>query len=355
MVANMKLAFSVTLYLAFIMAVFADANVAEDSLSQLVVQLNADSKPTQLKLLEALATLPMEMPTEPKVVITQGIYLLYGDMFHNGKCYAVADLTSLGCIGFAVRNGAKWDCCGLWQIGSQWRPEGWENDVEEHLPIRPAKSPFWLQHLSDDKVPELVIAGDVWKYWQEHFIMRFDAKTGLLDLSSKAMEAPFFKNDWIVLPFHSGHRSIYSGYSYCKWVGTKLVENARWQSGINENDKAECDPDKLLKFSQLEDGGNSTQYEVKFLASEDDASDVARALISKNGQQYAKIEVTWGNDSKTNEFRDLLVEQWIYLRLTKLPKTLFPDFETVKHLNLKEAAQVRVTGKEEAVKAFRIQ
>jgi hypothetical protein len=247
--------------------------------------------------------------------------------------------------------GSLW----LWQINSQWRPEAWQNDVDEHLPIRPSKRPFWLQNLSDDKVPELVIAGDVWKYWQEHFIMRFNAKTGVLDLSSEAMEAPFLKDDWVVLPFNSGHRAVYDGDSYCKWEGMKLVEKARWQSGINENDKVEYDPGKLLKFSLLEDRGITTQYEVKFLAADDNASDVVNAVISKGERQFAKIEITWKKEFKNDERKDILLEQFIFLRLTKLPKTLFPDCERVTQLKLEDKAQVRVSVEDDAVKLFRTQ
>jgi hypothetical protein len=98
------------------MGLFSESDEAEDKISKLIVPLNAESAPTQAKLLEVLASTPLEIPVEPKVVISSGAYILYGDMFKNGRCYAIAELNSLGCIGFAVRKGAKWEVCGCGKL-----------------------------------------------------------------------------------------------------------------------------------------------------------------------------------------------------------------------------------------------
>lgn len=211
----MNVAVTLAALLATSIVLHADPEAEEDQLSEWIIPLNAESGPTQAALRETLETIPKVTPVQPKTGTTaDGGYVLYGDLFNIGRCQAFAEMDDRRCMGFAVRKGKTWEVLGLWKIVSQWRPEGWHDNDEDHLPIRPSTRPFWLMNLSADKVPELVVTGDVWKNWQEYYIMRFNSKTGRLDLSADAMEEPEYRDGWVVLPFGSGRRAIYRGCSY---------------------------------------------------------------------------------------------------------------------------------------------
>lgn len=323
----------------------ADPEANEDQLSELIIPLNAESEPVQRALREALETIPMAMPRQPKTGTTaDGGYVLYGDLFKTGRYQAFAEMNDHGCMGFAVRKGKTWEVLGLWKIVSEWRPEGWHDIDGDHLPIRPSTRPFWLMNLSADKVPELVVTGEVWKYWQEYHIMRFNSKTGRLNLSADAMEEPEYRDGWVVLPFGSGHRAIYRGCSYCQWDGCKLVEKARWQDGINEDDSPEYDTQELQEVSRLGADGKTTRFQVKHFADQESKPVFRRLIISRDGLPFAEVEITWTPDS-----RDAL-KRFLFTRLTGLPLKLFPEVDHEPHRKLEDIAKIRVKGQSDAVR-----
>ena len=194
-------------------------------MASLALPLDQSSKERQAALNDTLSSLHPAEHLAPKITTSpKGCYVLYGDLFKTGRNYAMVELpTDVGGIGFAAYVNKNWELRGLWSLTPVWRPKGSNKYAGGYLlPIEPSERPFWMQQLSNDGPPEVIAVGDVSKYWQEHYIMHFDVKAQRLAMVAQCMSAKF-QDGWVILPYDSGHRSVFRGWEFMQWNTGKLV------------------------------------------------------------------------------------------------------------------------------------
>ncbi|MEA3187193.1 MAG: hypothetical protein QOD99_1023, partial [Chthoniobacter sp.] len=207
----------------------------EEELQRLPVPVETKSDETDFALNDmrkALAPVHPAKKQAARVIESKDKpYILYGDLFHTGRNYALAELSEpdayhqIG-VGFAEWNGDKWEPRGLWHISPNWRPKGWKESDDDHLPITPAERPFWLMDFNGKGAIGVVMVGEVWKYWQENVLFKFDAKQHGLVPIEDAMGAPRFMHGWVRLYFNSGHRAIYEEWRFLRWNGDRFAERS---------------------------------------------------------------------------------------------------------------------------------
>ena len=308
------------------------------------------SSKMQTALVETLAHLHPAKAIAPQVVTTpNGCYVLYGDLFNTGRNYAMAELPSkIGGIGFAVRSDTNWVPLGLWCLSPIWRPKGSKKYAGEHMPIEPAEHPFWLQKLSNDGPPEMIVVGDVWKYWQEHYIMHFDAGSQRLMMVGECMSAEF-QDGWVILPYDSGHRSVYWGRKFMQWSGGNLIQKARWQEGVNEHDTDEFIDGCIEEVSRLTSTGETEEFVIKHYSGSEDADHSPKIVVFKGQSVYATLDIRW--TGKLDErYRHGFESRYLFEKLTGLPSKLCSTELRTKTSRLEDLATITVEGSPDAQK-----
>ncbi len=176
-------------------------------------------------------------PAVSSFTTSQGCYVLHGDLFGGGQRLAMMELqvgpsfekmaTEEKVVGLAWLNAGRWELCALIDVAPVWRPKGWKESDDDYLPITPAEHPFELEDLSGDGVPEVILAADVHKYFQQHFIFRWNAKTKNLACVANSMAKPVAEGGCVILHSNSGRRAIWGEWSFCRWDGDRLIKKAR--------------------------------------------------------------------------------------------------------------------------------
>ena len=218
--------------------------LAEDSdLQKLVIGIPEMSLEREC-LTRGLAEVAPMPKIKPRSFVTKdGRFILYGDLFKTGGCFALVELpekpgeTDFGNANtaFAEWVDAKWKLQGAWSIPAVWRPKGWkwnEKDGSDYLPVTPATEPFALCDFNGDGIPEVIIAGDVAKYYQEHYLLRFDSKTHRLILLESAMRKPMLVGGYVRLYFNSGRRAIYEEWRFSRGP---VVSSMKRPSGMRKH------------------------------------------------------------------------------------------------------------------------
>jgi hypothetical protein len=323
----------------------------------------ADEKPAAMqvkaRLAEDLAEVKAERKLEVKSLVAKDVrYVLYGDLFKTGGCFALYE-TSLKEEGEMTGRSAsmalaewvegKWELRGAWRLPVLWLEKGrkWDGeDGGQYFPVEPAHEPFVLRELSGDAVPEVVVAGEVSKYFQTRYLMCYRPESHGLALVADSMGMPERAGKYVRLYTNSGHRSIWEEWSFSEWEGGKLVEKVSWHAEAPYND---IDP-PFREAVLL--GGKSP---VTFRVTEED-SEVVNAdayVVTRNGQPFARVVVM----AKPGE-QDLVnggtaEDAWFFEKLTGLKRDMFPDTrEGKKPAALEKHATIRVTGGKEARKRF---
>jgi len=159
-------------------------------------------------------------------------YVLYGDLFKTGEIYALVELPADyygGQLAFAQLVKGRWELRGLWNIDTVWKSKEKKDTGDEHYPVPPAEAPFEL--VDFDGVHGVIMAGEVWRYYQSFYLLRFDPKTRSLQLLADAMGKPEFHDGLWRLYFNSGHRSVFEEWVFAKYVDGKLKKTASWHDG----------------------------------------------------------------------------------------------------------------------------
>ncbi len=258
-------------------------------------------------------------------------------------------------VAFTEWTDGKWKLRGLWKIETVWRPKGWKWDGkngDDYMPVTPATEPFKLVDLSGDGVPEVIFAGEVDKYFQEHYLLRFDPVKHRLNLLASAMGEPANAGKYVRLFFKSPRRAIWGESQFLEWSEGSLIRKASWhdEMGYGTNDPTFVEGEGIGKDGKLETIRVGMGH-----GAEMDGSDPY--VLTKNEQPYGTLSITRkpqepGADISTGDVEN----RWLFEKITRLPGVLYPDAEEAgkNHTfpRFEDVATVKVTGAAEAEGLF---
>ena len=289
---------------------------------------------------------------------SKGCFVLHGDLFGNGQRFALMELqvdpsfekmaTEEKVVGLAWLNAGRWELRVLIDVAPVWRPKGWKVSDDDYLPTTPAEHPFELEDLSGDGVPEVILSAEVNKYYQQHFVFRWNAKTKSLACVAGSMAKPVAEGGYVILHSNSGRRAIWGEWSFCRWDGDRLVEKASWHDEVPYNGPEE--PFKIAK--RVNADGTTVEFELKDPESDSDTDSVYR--ITRQEKPFAKVTFKWSRtyQAVTADGYDPSGEETAYLfeKLTGLPRKLYPGLEETKRVkSLETSAKIHVEGEKDAV------
>ena len=312
---------------------------------------SSDVKNAREALAATLAAItPQGMKSPRSITTSDGRQVLYGDLFENHQICALVELPfqdeeiGIG-VGFALWNGKSWEPRNLFKIAPIWRAKGLKKEGDEYLPITPATAPFWMMKVTPDKPPLAVMVGMIWKYWQEHYLARYDAASRKLVLISED-KRPTPVKGYMRLYGDSGHRSVFQSWTFCKWSGEKLVPKGYWYDGL----------DRTEEFSEnyaasYDDQGNETARYLITQEGSDKPSELVYSISIGDHEKYATVHVQLtkhGDDSELGA----TVDAYLFEKLTGLPRDLYPEEEAdrKKLEPLENMATIVVDGRKDAVK-----
>jgi hypothetical protein len=311
----------------------------------------------QENLANSLAEIRPQAKAKPKSIITKDKYfILYGNLFKTGTCFALCEMVlqaendepRMGyLVALAEWTKSKWQIRGLWNIPVVWRPKGWKQNErihDDYLPVTPATEPFELKDLNGDGVPEVIVAGEVNKYFQEFYLLRFVPETHGLALLESSMGRPEHVGKYVRLYSNSGRRAIFEEYAFMRWSGDKLILKASWHDETPYNGIAPS----FEEAEVADNDGTVKKYRIT------DAEDGTYS-VTKNEKPYASLSIAWNKppNEQMGENTDEIEKAWLFEKITGLPRNLYPWNErNKKHLCLEDLATVRVTGNEEAARMF---
>jgi hypothetical protein len=337
-------------------------NTLVDELQKLVVPLGKPSallKAVEANLAAALAeAVPHARMKQQSLVTKDELVILYGDLFKNGGCFAIfqvqaksEDHPDYQDGGFALAEWTKagWQLRGLWNIPAIWRPKGWKPQDDDYLPVSPATQPFELNDLSGDGVPELIVAGEVDKYFQAHYLLRFEPKTHGLHLLEWAMGKPERAGKYVRLYSNSGRRAIFEEWRYMVWSRGRLMQRASWHDEVPYND---VDGSFVLAEVNSDLG---EQRSFRIAPGESSSENESAYTITEGDRHYADVVFVWKKSKLKNQDNrcSALQSSWLFEKITGLPRNLYPVVESPKNVSHLEAhATVRVTGGKDALQRF---
>lgn len=333
------------LLLAFILLCHAADGAEPDDLYRVPLNQNGSDSVAEAKksMAESLHQQVPPRQGQKEILTSDGRVALLGDLFKCGKPVALVELTHGGGesngeigLGFSEWDGANWKPRGLWKISPIWRPSGRHRSEEEYFPVTPATKPFWTVEVTPDRPPLAIVVGNIWKYWQENFIFRYNPKTSSLNLLEET-KRPIQDGNYLRLTSDSGHRATFVAYKWCKWTGEKLLPKAYWYFGIDEDEE-----NQILKAETYDGRGNrKAQYVIQC-----NQSNIYE--ITREGKPFAKVTITRPNPPSTGDESE---EAYLFEKLTGLPRKLYPvNYPEAKPKRLEDIAKITVTGTPQGVK-----
>lgn len=332
-----------------------------DELSELAIPIDKPSPrlAAATRALDAmLEPLKPELNTKVSSLVTkEGRFVLYGHLFGKSGIDALVEIAmdsqEAGAwgdqlVGFARYNGTRWELRELWDIPTVWRPEGWKAGDDDYLPITPAKRPFKLADLSGDGVPEVVVAGEVGKYYQAHYLFRFQSKEQRLVLVASAMAEPTFAGGLVRLDQNSGRRAIWGESGFHQWQGDKLIQKASWHDEVPYNN---VDAPFVLATRMTSDGKN---LEFRLEGVESEAESESAYQITREGRLFAKVTFKWPKPliDLVGETYNAFDSEYAYLfeKLSGLPRSLYPAASKERPImQLEKSVKIHVEGEPVAV------
>lgn len=291
-------------------------------------------------------------------ILNDGRYVLYGDLFKAKELYALVELPvehendpgwDGGRLAFAQRVNGEWQLRGLWNITTRWRAKDAPKDEDEHVPVVPAEAPFELVDFDGDGIPEVIMAGEIWKYYQVFHLLRFDPKTRSLQLLASAMDKPELCDGYVRLYYNSGHRSIFEEWMYAKLIHGKLKEIASWHNGTpyNEGD------DEGLRASALNPQGRLEEFRI-----DDAATSTSEHCFRIKGTGVRRATVCFPPKKVTFPEGQALIDletPWLFHHLTGLPADLLARQGKAKPLpSFAKYESVKISGNANFVRRLRL-
>lgn len=245
-------------------------------------------------------------------------YGLYGDLFGTGGFFAlyepkVDDKSGMPTLALAEHVDAEWQLRGLWAIQMDWLPrdERWTGTEVFTNRETAARVPFELEDVVGDKVPEVIVAGEMMKYRQARYVMKFDPKSHGLELLDYSKMKPVKAGNCMRVFSDSGNKAIWGEWAFLEWKEGKLIERAVWHSESPYNN---VDP----PFYTARVAGKDGKAEDFKIISGNGWE------VLKDGKPFAKVAVTWNTKERPQEW-DLLQGAWFFEKLTGLAREDFPE------------------------------
>jgi hypothetical protein len=301
-------------------------------------------------LKSTLAAINPKGTTSPRKIITSDDrQVFYGDLFHNQQICALVELPfqdeemGIG-VGFALWTGKRWEIRNLFKIAPIWKPRGWKKEEGEYMPITPAESPFWIMRVTPDKPPLAVMVGMIWKYWQEHYLAKYDSASRSLILIAEDKD-PTPVGGYLRLHGDSGHRAVYSDWTFCRWTGERLIPKGFWYDGM---DRAETQSE-LHAASYDNQGKEMADYSITTPEPNKPSEDIYSISVNDHAP-YATVKILW-QKTIDPDTEGMAAGAYLFEKLTGLPRDLFPEGEESKKSQpLEKLATIKVTGSKDAVK-----
>jgi len=272
-------------------------------------------------------------------VVKGGEFVLWGDLFRTGGCFALTELSpqqsESGPAGFlfAEWTGHVWEPRQLWEIPLTWRPAGWKSSGDDYLPAAPASEPFILRDYNDDGHPEVIVAGEVDKYYQADYLLRFDPKSrGLVSLGC-SYGPPVRRGPYVIFYSNSGRRAIYDDWDFCQWRGNELVTVASWHEEVpyNNIDPSFCEatlprPDGTDEVIRVSETDLQSEFSFPVLPASEWESVY---LVTTARQPFGMLRIMWKPWEWTARLSNGSIwtteQTWLFERLTGLPRRLYPS------------------------------
>lgn len=311
-------------------------------------------------LTAALAGVKPAAEAVPQIAATaEKGYLLWGDFFKTGTCFALyepkeKDVENAATLALAEWKEGKWELRGLWKMPLSWMPreedEGkWSGPEGYCDPQNTVHMPFELKDLIADGVPEVIVSGEKTKYHQAMYVMKFNKESHGLDLLTYSMKKPEKVGKYLRLYDASGNKAIWQEWTFMEWNNNKLSKRAAWYSESPYNN---IDP--AFDLVRVPDAtGKMEEFHITIGSSEEETSWSYEVL--KDDKPFAKVTAIW-MPGKNQENAELMVGAWLFEKLTGLPREDFPErygpetADREKLELLEKHANVRVEGNEEAMK-----
>jgi hypothetical protein len=304
----------------------------------------------------ALTGVVGEQKASPRSAVSKsGQVVLWGNLFQVKDCYAVVELMAQSDVesenygvAFAEWKDGIWQLRQLWKIPTFWRPEGWRESEPGSLPTTPATTPFELSDLGGGATPELIVAGETDRSFQDHYLLRFSQKTKMLNLVASAMSRPEVVGSYVRLYFKSPRRAIYEEWQFFKWKGDDLQPVASWHDevGYGQNDPT------FAEGERIKEGGKSETTRVQYGTGLEYNGDGYE--LTRDQKPFGKMRVTWKDPKNLNSMNsDEIEKAWLFEKITGLPRRFYPMLEKTKSVpKLEHVASVSVEGNAESARMF---
>lgn len=336
-----------------------------ENIQEHVISLKAESpteKAAREHLAAALAGVKPAAEAVPRISATADKgYLVWGDLFRTGGCYALYEpkekvAEDAATLGLAEWKDGKWELRGLWKMQVDWVPqeERWSGSGYQDTYKDAARVPFELEDVISDEVPEVIVSGEKMKYHQAKYLLHFDAKTHGLELLTYSMARPVKAGKQVRLYDASGNKAIWQEWQFLEWKDGKLVERAAWHSETPYNgEEASFDTVRVAG-----EDGKVENFRINLGVGE--GENTRNYEVMKDGGPFAKVAVTW-TPGKSQDNAELMERAWFFEKLTGLAREDFPERygpetgDKPKLQRLENGATVRMvsgSGNEEARERF---
>ncbi len=244
-------------------------------------------------------------------------YGVYGDLFGTGGFYAlyepkVGDKSGMPTLALAEHVDAEWKLRGLWTIQMDWLPrdERWTGTKVFYNQEKAPRVPFELEDVVGDEVPEVIVAGEMMKYRQASYVMKFDAKTHGLELLGWSKMKPVKVGNCMRFYSNSGNKAIWSEWTFLEWQEGKLIERAAWHSETPYNNS-----DAWFWEARVAGKDGKTEH-FKIISGNG-------WEVRKDSKPFAKVTVTWKKGERPSG-GELMEGAWFFEKLTGLTREDFP-------------------------------
>jgi len=307
--------------------------------------------------MEAAAAKAMQScePQEGKItgeINKNGVYTLTGELFHNGRVYAIID-DNEDVILCEWRKGA-WKPVSAINVHTVWNfPPGYrEPKVERGSDEQPR--PFWMLDLQDR--PLLVVASWVEKEGQNYFVILFDSKCErILSTDSSFGLPPVVKYQYLLTGDSSRVKSEWQATYFSRIQNNTFVLMKSWEDSLPWHaEDREDQPDDSSNYASLNGRGyvilpdnRSSKHPADYVIFPSDPTEKRSIPLGDetHGKPFAAIYFA--------PKMDLYGEEklaYLFKKLTGLPRELYPDFERLGMKGRSEPQwKIKVTGSDEAI------
>ena len=260
-------------------------------------------------------------------------YLVWGDLFKTGTCYALYEPKEKeakkldeawkpgATLGLAEWKDGKWELRGLWKMPLGWVPEDdrWSGSEYKYVESDTLRTPWELEDLMGDDVPEVIVAGEKPKYRQARYVMKFNKESRGLDLLTYSMRKPEKVGKYLKTYDASGNKAIWVEWTFLEWTEGKLEERAVWRSVTPYHQPA---PSFTL-VDVTREGGKRRSYRIEMPESTGQHRD--DYAISQSGLPMGTVTVDWSSEKIEINERYMRGMAMLFHKMTGLPREYFPE------------------------------